>query len=323
MIDIAANIPILVSVLAFLATFFFLLGIVGYSRQRTRKLELREKIGQGWKQAHDQDTADRSAPPKGDAKKRPRRFLSSLGKHVVSEKSGEYSRTRAALLKAGFRRANAPHIFWGAKCLFAICLLVGFLALHVTVLGIFNPTKSLALCFLLALAGFYLPNLWLRIRIHRRKRKIFEGLPDALDLLVVCVEAGMGLDAAINRVAKEIELRNKVLSEELNVLNLELRAGKLRRDALKNLAMRTDLEDLNSLATLLIQTDKFGTSIAQALRVYSDTFRTKRYQRAEEIASKLPVKLVFPLIAFIFPSLFVAILGPAFIRVYHMFLHGS
>ena len=149
---------------------------------------------------------------------------------------------------------------------------------------------------------------------------MLEGIPDALDLLVVCVEAGMGLDAAINRVAEEIKLTNRILSDELKFLNLELRAGKSRQAALRNLAMRTDLEDVNSLVTLLIQTDKFGTSVAKALRVYSDTFRTKRYQKAEELAAKLPVKLVVPLIVFIFPSLFVTILGPAAIRIYEVFL---
>lgn len=126
----------------------------------------------------------------------------------------------------------------------------------------------------------------------------------------------MGLDAAINRVAEEIKLDSPVLSDELRLLNLEMRAGKLRQDALRDMAMRMDLEDVKSLVTLLIQTDKFGTSMAQALRVYSDSFRTKRFQRAEEIAAKLPVKLIFPCILFIFPSLFVVILGPAAIRIY-------
>jgi tight adherence protein C len=176
------------------------------------------------------------------------------------------------------------------------------------------------LSVLLALIGFYLPDLWLRMRIARRKEEILKGFPDALDLLVVCVEAGVGLDAAINRVGEEMKLSDKVLSEEFRLLSLELRAGKLRRDALRNLALRTDLEDVSSFVTLLIQTDKFGTSVAKALRVHSDSMRTKRQQRAEEIAAKLPVKLVFPLILFIFPSLFVAILGPAAIRIFRVLL---
>jgi tight adherence protein C len=130
----------------------------------------------------------------------------------------------------------------------------------------------------------------------------------------------MGLDSAINRVGKEIRLSNKPWSDELKLYNLELRAGKLRRQALKDLAVRTDIEDMNGLSTMLIQTDKFGTSMADTLRVYADTFRTKRYQRAEEIAAKLPVKLVFPLIVFILPSLFVALVGPAAIRIFQVLL---
>jgi tight adherence protein C len=157
----------------------------------------------------------------------------------------------------------------------------------------------------------------LQLKTSRRKDKISRGIPDALDILVVCVEAGMGLDAAMNRVADEIKLNNKPLSEELKLYNLELRAGKSRQDALRNLGLRIDIEDVRNFATLLIQTDKFGTSIAQALRTYSDTFRTKRYMKAEEIAAKLPVKLVVPLILFIFPSLLVTIMGPAAIRIFH------
>jgi tight adherence protein C len=142
-----------------------------------------------------------------------------------------------------------------------------------------------------------------------------EGFPDALDLLVVCVEAGMGLDAAIKRVGEEMKLSNKILSDELNLLNLEFRAGKPRQSALRNLAIRTGLEEMSNFVTLLIQTDRFGTSVARALRVHSESMRTRRYQKAEETATKLPVKLVFPLILFILPTLFITILGPAAIKI--------
>jgi tight adherence protein C len=134
--------------------------------------------------------------------------------------------------------------------------------------------------------------------------------------MVICVEAGIGLDAAIQRVAQEIEFSCLELSDELNFTTLELRAGKTRVDALRNLALRTNLTEINSLVTLLVQTDKFGTSMANALRVYADTYRTERYQKAEELAAKLPVKLLFPLAVFIFPSLFVVLLGPAAISIY-------
>jgi tight adherence protein C len=173
---------------------------------------------------------------------------------------------------------------------------------------------------LTALAAFYMPDLWLYNRGLQRKEAVLDSFPDALDLLVVCVEAGMGLDAAMNRVSREILVDCPVLSEELTIFSLEMRGGMQRRDALKNLSLRTDLVEVNRLTTLLIQTDKFGTSVGSALKVFSDTLRTQRYQRAEELAGKIPVKLLFPMILFIFPSLFLVIMGPAAIRIYHTLL---
>jgi tight adherence protein C len=189
-----------------------------------------------------------------------------------------------------------------------------------TVLGPIPSIFTLLILFVLAVCGFYLPGIWLRMRVTKRKEQMTEGLPEALDMMVVCVEAGMGLDAAINRVGEEMALSNKVVGEEFRLLSLELQVGKQRKDALRSLAMRTDLEDVNSLVTLLVQTEKFGTSIGQSLRVHSDSMRVKRQQRAEEIAAKLPVKLLFPLIVFIFPALFVVILGPAVIRFIRILL---
>lgn len=224
-------------------------------------------------------------------------------------------------MKAGLHSPHIVSVFWGIKLFLAFSLPVAFFVVHIALLGLFDPRWVLAGSFALAFVGFYVPDVWLRIKVARRKEKLARGLPDALDMLVVCVEAGLGLDSAVNRVAEEMKLTNTVLSHELKLLGLEMRAGKSREDALRNLGVRTDLEDVRNLVTLLIQTDKFGTSIAQALRVYSDSFRTKRYQRAEEMAAKLPVKLVIPLILFIFPSLFVAIMGPAAIRIYEALLH--
>jgi tight adherence protein C len=202
--------------------------------------------------------------------------------------------------------------------LLPVCFLVARIAYPDRFL--FSHAILVSIGVVLAIGGFYLPNGWLRLKINKRKEKIRDGFADALDLMVVCVEAGMGLDSAISRVAREMALNNKTLSEELTLMTLELRAGKLRRDALKNLAMRTDLEDVNSLVTLLIQADKLGTGVGQALRVFSDSFRTKRYMRAEEAAAKIPVKLVLPLILFIFPTLLIAIMGPAAIRIYRILL---
>jgi len=175
---------------------------------------------------------------------------------------------------------------------------------------------TVTIAVFVALLGYYLPDIWLRQKTDKRKEKILNALPDALDLLVVCVEAGMGLDSAIGRVAKDSQDGSPELSDELHFMTLELRAGKSRRDALKNLSLRTNLDEVKSLVTLLIETEKFGTSMAEALRVYSDSYRIQRQQRAEEVAAKLPVKLLIPLGLCIFPALFVVILGPAFISIY-------
>lgn len=309
----AVVIPILIWGLMFLALFLLFTGIFNYFRESAKKAELLERIREAG-----EDTE--SSKSEGRVKKRIHAFLDSLGRRVVPVESADYSRMKIRFLKAGLHQVNAPAVYWGIKTFLMTCLPVFFLAGRITVFGLFGSSATLTVCVLLALLGFYLPDIWLSVKIAGRKEKIIEGLPDALDLLVVCVEAGMGLDSSFNRVAKEISLSNKALSDELKLMNMELRAGKSRRDALRNLATRTDVEDLNSLVTLLVQTDRFGTSVAQALRVYSDSFRTKRYQRAEEIAAKLPVKLVFPCILFIFPSLFVVILGPAAIRIYQTFL---
>jgi tight adherence protein C len=314
--------PLLISTLAFLTLLSVFLWIARYFSQREERRELREKIRKGSEEAGSlkaPDARDASLTIKGKVQKGISNFLGIFGKSISPKKSKDYYQMRPRFLKAGFRRETAPAIFWGAKCFLAICLPMCFFLLRFIFFGALSTTMTAGICLYLALMGLYLPDIWLRIRIARRREGIFKGFPDALDLLVVCVEAGMGIDAAVNRVAEEIKITNKTLSYEFDLLNLELRAGKMRRDALKDLAMRTDLQEVESLATLLIQTERFGTNVAQALRVYSDMFRTKRYQRAEEIAAKMPTKLLFPLVFTIFPSLFVVILGPAGITVFRVF----
>jgi tight adherence protein C len=240
----------------------------------------------------------------------------SLGKFMKPKNQKEASKIRGSLMKGGFRRDSALTVFYGIKLMAGAVLGSAFFLAKIF-LFIHMPFYYFLFFIIVFFAlGFYLPDIFLKMRIESRKRQISEYFPDALDLMVVCVEAGMGLDSAINRVGEELKFSNKVLSDEFRLLSLELRAGKPRKEALKSLASRVDLEDVTSLVTLLIQTDKFGTKVAQALRVYSDSMRTKRQQRAEEIASKLPIKLVFPLVLFIFPSLFITILGPALIQLY-------
>jgi tight adherence protein C len=246
--------------------------------------------------------------------------VSGFGKVFRPKQETDVSRTRKKLVKAGYQGENGTVVLFGSKAFSALFLLTLSVIIKLTALKALPVQHFLMLIIFAVAVGFYLPDLYLQRKILDRQRQIFEGFPDALDLMVVCVEAGMGLDAAIKRVGDEMVLKNKVLSDEFRILSLELRAGKSRADALRNLASRTDLEDVSSLVTLLIQTDRFGTRIAQALRVHSDAMRTKRYQRAEEMAAKLPIKMVFPLIFFIFPSLFVTIIGPGMIRIYRTLL---
>ena len=169
--------------------------------------------------------------------------------------------------------------------------------------------------------GYLLPGMLLARKIELRKREIREGLPDALDLFIVCVEAGSGLDQAIVKASDELGLTYPALAYELRLVTTEIRAGKPRVEAFRNFAARTKVDDVQSLVALLVQTDKFGTSVAQALRTHADTSRTKRRQAAEERAGKLGVKLVFPLVLFLFPALYIVILGPAVITFVRVFKH--
>jgi tight adherence protein C len=173
---------------------------------------------------------------------------------------------------------------------------------------------------LAAVVGYLLPELWLMWRVQARQHRLRLALPDALDMLVICVEAGLGLDQAIMRVSQELRITHPQLSEELQLVNMEMRIGKTRLEAMRELARRTGVEDIKALVAMLIQTERFGTSIAQSLRVHSDDLRMKRRQRAEEMSAKTTVKMVPPLVFFIFPALMVVILGPAVITLMRQFL---
>jgi tight adherence protein C len=174
---------------------------------------------------------------------------------------------------------------------------------------------TLVFCIVLAAIGYYSPDLWLMYRTKQRQRQIFDSFPNALDLMRVCISAGLGLDAAIDRVGKELKIESKALAEEFHTLNLELRTGATHENALKNLATRTGVEDIRALVGMLIQTEKFGTSVAEALRVHADGLRGKRTLRAQETAAKIPVKLTIPMILCIFPALMVVVLGPAILSI--------
>ena len=224
------------------------------------------------------------------------------------------SALRMRLIQAGYPNASAVPLYLGARIGLPMTL-GGSLALLLPALGQ-SWVVSVLMGVWAALIGFVLPTFIIRSRIARRQKQMQKALPDALDLLVVCVEAGLGLNQAMVRVAEEIVRVSPVLSEQVGLVNLEIRAGTPRDVAFRNLGDRTGVQDIKSLMAMLIQTDRFGTSIAQALRTHADTMRTKRRQRAEEAAAKTTIKLVFPLVLFIFPALFVIILGPALIQIF-------
>ncbi len=229
--------------------------------------------------------------------------------------AAEANTVRRLLVTAGYRSRKAPIFFIGSKLLLAVMMVVLFAMVPVKLLGFPGTTTMLFYYVCLAACGYYAPSLWLKRVIAERQDALQRAIPDALDLMVVCVEAGLGLDQAIARVGQEVSHAHPALGDELNILSQELRTGVQRQAALRNLAHRTDLEEVRNLVALLVQTDRFGTSIGQALRVHADSMRTTRRLKAEELAAKLPVKLLFPLVCFIFPSMFIVTIGPACIRM--------
>lgn len=226
-----------------------------------------------------------------------------------------YSQTlKWELAQAGYRHRDGPKVLVGARVLFTAVF--GLAALFIAWRFRESQMEILMITAIACLFGFYLPMMVLRILQNRRKQEITLALPDALDLLVICVEAGQGLNAALLKVGKEFEFKASVLSEELKTVNAEMRAGIARTQALRNFATRTGVNDVRSFVAVMIQSDRFGTSIAQALRVHSDSLRTRRRQRAEENARKAPVKLAFPLVFCIFPELLVVILAPGMLALF-------
>jgi tight adherence protein C len=233
-------------------------------------------------------------------------FMKRVGEKAPRS-AKELGQLRLRLVQAGYRRDEALTIFFGMRMVFALSLFALFSTSFIV-----RPNLTFALAGLGV--GYVLPGVVLARLAKRRAHRIRLSLADMLDLLVVSVEAGLGLDQAMSRVGTELAFAYPELSDELRLINLELRAGKPRSEALRNLADRTGVDDLSSLVTMLIQTDKFGTSVAQSLRVYSETLRTKRRQRAEEAAAKTGVKMVFPLVLCIFPAIWVVTIGPAAIK---------
>ncbi len=242
--------------------------------------------------------------------------LQALGQQVGSGRK-DTTAVRQFLIQAGYPDPRAVSIYWATR----VSLALGLAALGIVGLPLLGFSSGQVLIGIIWFAGlgWVGPTFYVRSRLKARQKEVQLALADMLDMLVVCVEAGLGLNQALVRVADEIEHVSTVMSEQLAMVNLEMRAGTPRDEALKNLAERTGLADIRSLVSMMIQTDRFGTSVADALRVHSDTMRTKRRQRAEEAAAKTTIKLVFPLVLFVFPAMFLVVIGPSALAIFRTF----
>ncbi|SHN67995.1 tight adherence protein C [Duganella sacchari] len=231
----------------------------------------------------------------------------------LPEEGWERSPLRTRFMNAGWRSASAPSLYFATKTLLSL----GLPAIA-AMCGAFSVTGALYLLLLIAAIGYYLPNAVLSHKAVARCREIFETFPDALDLLTVCVEAGLSLERALTKVAGEIHIKSMALAQELQLALMEMRAGFTKERALRNLALRSGVEDVDTLVAMLIQSERFGTSMGDSLRVHSDNLRSKRSVLAEEAAAKIALKLLFPLIFCIFPTLMLVLIGPAGIQIYRM-----
>jgi tight adherence protein C len=306
------DVPLIVALVTFLAVLLASSAVFLFFNSR--------EALQTWRRRADgtSATAESEAAPTGMAevlKEQLQALLEWFGKLNQPSNVEEVHATRRKLINAGYRSGKAPILFLGAKLLLAIVIVCLLAMIPAKLLGFPSVSNLIFYYVLTAACGYYAPALWLRKAIGSRKDALQRAIPDALDLMVVCVEAGLGLDQAIGRVGEEVKRAHPELSDELNILALELRTGVSRQEALRNLAHRTDLEEVRTLVAMLVQTDRFGTSIGQALRVHADAMRTTRRLKAEELAAKLPVKLLLPLIFFIFPTIFIVVIGPACIKI--------
>jgi tight adherence protein C len=294
------GITFLTTVVVLLALLYaFSSGEAGVARRLTQVL-------------HASIAAPQEVAPSQKATQRVEGALASVGS-LFPVGSSQASRSQLMMIRAGIRRPDAMMAMRGIKLIMPVAFVA---AVYFSKIYLSNPFFILLLA---AVAGYMIPGMWLSRRISARQRKLRRGLADGLDLLVICVEAGLGVDQALLRVSEEIRVTHPELSEELQLVNMEMRVGRSRMDALRELARRTGLDDIQALVAMLVQTERFGTSISQSLRVHSDDLRTKRRQRAEEMSAKTTVKMVPALVFFIFPALMVVILGPAFITLMRQF----
>jgi tight adherence protein C len=314
--NIADILPIAIATCLFLVLLLICLSAYQFYKGRASRRKLLEKVNPSV-------PVELSRPVMGkDQKSVFKPFLSiftKIGRHKKPPKDKNYSKLSVKFYRAGWYGPGVFAVFWGAKIFFAVLLPTLFYLIFNFVGFQLVPIYTLFIMGLLALLGLNLPSGWLALTMRFRKEKLFRAFPDAMDLLVICIEAGVGMDAAFKRVGSEIALTHPELSQELKIYSQELRIGRERREALRNLAQRTNIQDVRSLVSLVIQTDRFGTSVADALKVYADTFREKRMQRAEEKASKLPGKMIVVAMMFIFPVIYVVTLGPFILSAIEVF----
>jgi tight adherence protein C len=306
-VDSGIILPIIVFAV-FVAGSWWVLSLI--SNRNSHAEDRLERMGRPKSLAEIDIASRRDSASMGGLKK----MMEGMGASIASQQSDlEKNSIRVKLANAGFRSESAPAVFQGLR----LASLFSFLAVGAIVGVISEGLTMMSLLYVVFIggAGFYLPGIGLWYLRITRQKEIFLTLPDALDLMVVCVESGLGLDAAMRKVTDEMKGHAKVISEEFALANLQLQMGRPRREVLHDLGVRTGVDDVRSLAAILIQADRFGASIAQALRVQSDSMRTRRKQIAEEKAAKTAVQLIFPLVLFIFPGIFVVLVGPAAINI--------
>lgn len=293
-------------------TFLATLGVCGalvYAFVQGGSTEIAERLSRLW---HFGGRAKEPSFPEKQ-KERVEKALSKVG-NLMPPSSQSISRTQQLLVRAGYRNPQSVMVLRGVRILLPVLLLA------IVYFTGFYKQNTVVILAIAAIGGFMAPEFYITQVVRKRQHRLQLSLPDALDLMVISMEAGLGLDQAILRVSQELRFAHPELSEELQMVNMETQLGKNRLDALRELANRTGVEDIKGLVAMLIQTDRFGTSLAQSLRVFSDDLRLKRRQRAEEQAAKTTVKMVPPLVFFIFPALMVVILGPGMIAIMHQLL---
>jgi tight adherence protein C len=298
----AAGAPILISIAVALAVLLLFWGLAG-------------ALGRSWDPARRrlvQIAIDAGAAP-ANVGQRIARTLRPVERFVLPQ-GAEREGTQQRLQFAGYRSASAVSTFYGVKLALSVALLLGWLFAS-QFLSNLSGARVVFFAVAASFLGMLLPGMWLDRAVTKRHKLLRDGFPDALDLLTVCVESGLGLPQALQRVADELDVSHPELASEIAQVTAQMRAGVDRENALRSLATRTGLDDVRGLVSLLAQTLRFGTGIAEALRVYSEDFRDKRMQRAEEAAAKIGTKLIFPLVACLFPSFFVVAIGPALLRI--------